>query len=121
MLRRVKVSSPCDSSLMEGQVIQLSEYEEIKEALEKQGKTAPIVEPILQGITRASLETESFISAASFQETAKALTFAAVAGKRDKLIGIKENVVVGKLIPAGTGLALNRIAKQVDIYKQSKA
>lgn len=86
-----------------------------------QESAMPVIEPILQGITRASLETESFISAASFQETAKILTFAAIAGKRDKLVGIKENVVVGKLIPAGTGLALPRIVKVVEAQKLEKA
>jgi DNA-directed RNA polymerase subunit beta' len=120
MLRRVRIVSGGDTSLLKGQIIQLSEYEVMKEKMEEEGKILPIVEPILQGITRASLETESFISAASFQETAKILTFAAIAGKRDKLVGIKENVVVGKLIPAGTGLAINRIAKQVESYKEGK-
>jgi DNA-directed RNA polymerase subunit beta' len=120
MLRKVKVVSSNDSSLIEGQVIQLSEYEVMKEEMQTHGKTPPIVEPILQGITRASLETESFISAASFQETAKVLTFAAISGKRDKLVGIKENVVVGKLIPAGTGLTIGRIAKMVDSYKSNQ-
>lgn len=119
MLRKVKIIAPNDTELMEGQVIQLAEYEELKGKLEAEGKIPPAIEPILQGITRASLETESFISAASFQETAKILTFAAVSGKRDKLVGIKENVVVGKLIPAGTGLALPRIAKLVETYKEN--
>ena len=117
MLGKVKIMQVGDSELIEGQVIRLSEYETLKEKLEKAGKTVPIVEPILQGITRASLETESFISAASFQETAKVLTFAAVSGKEDRLRGIKENVVVGKLIPAGTGLTLARIAKMIDGHK----
>jgi DNA-directed RNA polymerase subunit beta' len=120
MLRKVKVISGGDTSLIEGQVIQLAEYEILKEDMISKGKIAPVVEPILQGITRASLETESFISAASFQETAKVLTFAAISGKRDRLIGIKENVVVGKLIPAGTGLTLDRISKMVEGYKASK-
>jgi DNA-directed RNA polymerase subunit beta' len=120
MLRKVKVVASNDSSLITGQVIQLSEYEVMKEELTSQGKTPPSVEPILQGITRASLETESFISAASFQETAKVLTFAAISGKRDKLVGIKENVVVGKLIPAGTGLTIGRISKMVNAYKLSQ-
>lgn len=117
MLRKVKVVSSNDSTLIEGQVISLSTYEGLKAKLEKEGKVPPSIEPILQGITRASLETDSFISAASFQETAKILTFAAVAGKRDNLVGIKENVVVGKLIPAGTGLTLPKIVRLLEDRK----
>lgn len=117
MLQKVKIVEPNDAEFVEGQVIKLSAYEVLKAKMLTEGKTPPTIEPILQGITRASLETDSFISAASFQETAKVLTFAAIAGKRDKLAGIKENVVVGKLIPAGTGLTLTRISKLVDEYK----
>ena len=120
MLRKVKVILSGDSELIEGRVIQLAEYEKIKNSLIAEGKTPPTIEPILQGITRSSLETESFISAASFQETAKILTFAAISGKRDRLVGIKENVVVGKLIPAGTGLTMERIAKMVEAHKANK-
>ena len=79
-------------------------FEEINEELLAEGKRPAMAEPLLQGITKASLSTESFISAASFQETTKVLTEAAVAGKVDKLNGLKENVIMGRLIPAGTGL-----------------
>ena len=109
--RMVVVNDPADSSLEEGSMIDREEFLEINKELKADGKqvatyrkTVPATfEPILMGITRASLNTESFISAASFQETTRVLTDASTAGKKDELLGLKENVAVGRLIPAGTG------------------
>jgi DNA-directed RNA polymerase subunit beta' len=105
MLRKVYVTQPGDSTYLRGEQIDRSRGLEISEQLEAQGKNPIIMEPILLGITKASLATESFISAASFQETTRVLTEAAVRGLRDDLRGLKENVIVGRLIPAGTGFA----------------
>jgi DNA-directed RNA polymerase beta' subunit len=104
MLRKVKVKSAGDSELLAGEQVDRWKFEEINEKLLAEGKTPAQAEPLLQGITKASLSTESFISAASFQETTKVLTEAAVAGKVDNLSGLKENVIMGRLIPAGTGM-----------------
>ncbi len=104
MLRKVRVKSPGDSELLSGETTDRLRFEEMNEALLAEGRTPATAEPVLQGITKASLSTESFISAASFQETTKVLTEAAVAGKVDQLAGLKENVIMGRLIPAGTGL-----------------
>ena len=86
-----------------------TEFEEVNARLEEEGGTPATAVPVLLGITKASLQTRSFISAASFQETTRVLTQAAVEGKKDSLIGLKENVIVGRLIPAGTGAGMNRI------------
>ena len=104
-LRKVNVVDPGDSNFLRGEQIDKSRALEISEQLEAQGKDPIIIEPMLLGITKASLATESFISAASFQETTRVLTEAAVRGLRDDLRGLKENVIVGRLIPAGTGFA----------------
>jgi DNA-directed RNA polymerase subunit beta' len=103
-LRKVRVKSPGDSELLAGESADRMKFEELNEKLLAEGKTPATGAPVLQGITKASLSTESFISAASFQETTKVLTEAAVAGKTDMLAGLKENVIMGRLIPAGTGL-----------------
>jgi len=105
MLRKVIVSDPGDSTYLRGEQIDKARFLEEAEQLEAQGKTALEIEPVLLGITKASLATESFISAASFQETTRVLTEAAVRGLKDELRGLKENVIVGRLIPAGTGFA----------------
>ena len=104
MLRKVKIEDPGDSDLLPGSMLELQTYDEInKEILMKGGRPAT-AKRVLLGITNASLSTESFLSAASFQETSRVLTEAAVKGKVDKLLGLKENVMIGKLIPAGTGM-----------------
>ena len=110
MLRKVEIVDMGDSPYVRGEQVDLSRLLEINEQLEKNGKNPAEYERLLLGITKASLATESFISAASFQETTRVLTEASVTGKKDVLRGLKENVVVGRLIPAGTGLAyhLNR-------------
>ncbi|MDR3038390.1 MAG: DNA-directed RNA polymerase subunit beta', partial [Candidatus Adiutrix sp.] len=104
MLRKVRVKDPGDSELLSGESVDRQKFEELNNRLLAEGRTPATAEPVLQGITKASLSTESFISAASFQETTKVLTEAAVAGKTDLLAGLKENVIMGRLIPSGTGL-----------------
>ncbi|MBT4159898.1 MAG: DNA-directed RNA polymerase subunit beta', partial [Gammaproteobacteria bacterium] len=104
MLRKVEVSMPGDSGMIKGEQVEYNRYLEANDQLEADGKIAVKGERVLLGITKAALATESFISAASFQETTRVLTEAAVTGKRDYLRGLKENVIVGRLIPAGTGL-----------------
>ncbi|MAC47867.1 MAG: hypothetical protein CMI12_13590 [Oceanospirillum sp.] len=104
MLRKAEITETGDSTLIHGDQVELATVLDENEALVSQDKFPAKYERVLQGITKASLATESFISAASFQETTRVLTEAAVTGKRDQLRGLKENVVVGRLIPAGTGL-----------------
>ncbi|MEM6640826.1 MAG: DNA-directed RNA polymerase subunit beta' [Pseudomonadota bacterium] len=105
MLRKVEISDPGDSNYLEGEQVHRARILDMNDELEKDGKDPIKYEPVLLGITKASLATESFISAASFQETTRVLTEAAVKGLRDDLRGLKENVIVGRLIPAGTGYA----------------
>jgi len=105
MLRKVEVSDPGDSDMIKGEQVEYNRFLEENDRLEAEGKIPVKGERVLLGITKAALATESFISAASFQETTRVLTEAAVTGKRDYLRGLKENVIVGRLIPAGTGLA----------------
>jgi len=105
MLRKVEVVEPGDSHYLRGEQVERQRIVEVNAKLESRGEMPAKVEPVLLGITKASLATESFISAASFQETTRVLTEAAVRGTRDTLRGLKENVIVGRLIPAGTGLA----------------
>ena len=108
MLRKAQVKDPGDSSFVRGEQVQHAVLLEENERLEAEGKRPVEFERLLLGITKASLATESFVSAASFQETTRVLTEAAVTGRRDSLRGLKENVIVGRLIPAGTGLAYHR-------------
>jgi DNA-directed RNA polymerase subunit beta' len=112
MLRKVDVMAAGDSTLIKGEQVEYVRSLEENERLEAEGKVKATVERVLLGITKASLATESFISAASFQETTRVLTEAAVTGKKDYLRGLKENVVVGRLIPAGTGLAYHAQRKR---------
>ncbi|RPE73243.1 DNA-directed RNA polymerase subunit beta' [Tibeticola sediminis] len=111
MLRRVVVENPGDSTYIAGEQVERSEILDTNDALRKEGKIPATYSNILLGITKASLSTDSFISAASFQETTRVLTEAAIMGKRDELRGLKENVIVGRLIPAGTGLAYHQARK----------
>ena len=103
MLKRVKVTEPGDTEFLLGEQVERHVFEEANEKVLSKGKRPAVAEPLLQGITKSSLSTESFISAASFQETTKVLTGAAIEGKIDYLRGLKENVIMGKLVPAGTG------------------
>ena len=108
MLQKVEITEGGDTTLLAGEQIDREEMDAINAKLEK-GQTPAQGKPVLLGITKASLQTRSFISAASFQETTRVLTEAAVQGKQDTLIGLKENVIVGRLIPAGTGAGMNRL------------
>ncbi|WP_087026700.1 DNA-directed RNA polymerase subunit beta' [Thaumasiovibrio subtropicus] len=108
MLRKVTISASGDSEFLEGEQLEYSRVKIANRQLEAEGKQPALFERDLLGITKASLATESFISAASFQETTRVLTEAAVSGKRDELRGLKENVIVGRLIPAGTGFAYHQ-------------
>ncbi|MBP6779001.1 MAG: DNA-directed RNA polymerase subunit beta' [Ottowia sp.] len=114
MLRRVVVENPGESSYIAGEQVERSEILNTNEALQAEGKIPATYSNVLLGITKASLSTDSFISAASFQETTRVLTEAAIMGKRDELRGLKENVIVGRLIPAGTGLAYHQARKVKD-------
>jgi DNA-directed RNA polymerase subunit beta' len=105
MLKRVMITSSGDSRFMIGEQVEWWKFEEERDKLLAEGLKPAEAEPLLLGVTKASLSTESFISAASFQETTKVLTNAAVAGKIDELAGLKENVIMGRLISAGTGLS----------------
>ena len=123
MLRKVIVAKPGDSNFLKGEQVDKARGLEVGDDLAAQGKEAITFEPILLGITKASLATESFISAASFQETTRVLTEAAVRGLRDDLRGLKENVIVGRLIPAGTGFAHHaerRRTREQDLADQLK-
>jgi DNA-directed RNA polymerase subunit beta' len=109
MLRRVQITSAGDSRFLIGEQVEWWKFEDERDRLIAAGQAPPVAEPMLLGVTKASLSTESFISAASFQETTKVLTNAAMAGKIDELVGLKENVIMGRLISAGTGLRGNGI------------
>ncbi|ABM58013.1 DNA-directed RNA polymerase subunit beta' [Verminephrobacter eiseniae] len=114
MLRRVVVEDAGESNYISGEQVERSEILNTNEALRAAGKIPAVYSNLLLGITKASLSTDSFISAASFQETTRVLTEAAIMGKRDELRGLKENVIVGRLIPAGTGLAYHQARKAKD-------
>jgi DNA-directed RNA polymerase subunit beta' len=103
MLQKVEVKDPGDSPFLKDEQVDKVEFEEMNAQLRENGQAPATGDPVLLGITKASLQTRSFISAASFQETTRVLTEAAVQGKIDTLDGLKENVIVGRLIPAGTG------------------
>jgi|SaaInl8_200m_RNA_FD_contig_121_179419_length_13551_multi_5_in_0_out_0_4 DNA-directed RNA polymerase subunit beta' len=108
MMRRVKVLAPGDTDFIIEEQVDRGKFEETNRKISDSGKEPAVAESLILGITKASLSTESFISAASFQETTKVLTEAAVAGKTDHLLGLKENVIMGRLIPAGTGVRAYR-------------
>ena len=110
-LQKIRVEEPGDSDLLLGSMVDALDFLELNEKLEEEGKELAVGSQVLLGITKASLATNSFLSAASFQETTKVLTEAAIKGKVDPLIGMKENVIIGKLIPAGTGMKIYRNIK----------
>ena len=118
MLKKLRIEDSGDTSFLPGSLIDRLEFEKINKEMEDQGLELAVATQVLLGITKASLATNSFLSAASFQETTKVLTDAAIKGKSDPLIGLKENVIIGKLIPAGTGMKryrkLNIIEKDID-------
>ncbi|MBO6816690.1 MAG: DNA-directed RNA polymerase subunit beta' [Rhizobiaceae bacterium] len=111
MLQKVEITKPGETGLIEGEQIDRIELELLNERMVEEGKQPAEGDPVLLGITKASLQTRSFISAASFQETTRVLTEASVAGKSDMLEGLKENVIVGRLIPAGTGGVMSKIRR----------
>ncbi|CAM5196469.1 DNA-directed RNA polymerase subunit beta' OS=Ureibacillus acetophenoni OX=614649 GN=rpoC PE=3 SV=1 [Ureibacillus acetophenoni] len=104
MLRKVRVIEAGDTELLPGSLLDIHQFTEANKEVILAGKVPATCRPVILGITKASLETESFLSAASFQETTRVLTDAAIKGKRDELLGLKENVIIGKLVPAGTGM-----------------
>jgi DNA-directed RNA polymerase subunit beta' len=114
MLRRVQITNSGDTHYIVGEQVERSELFGTNDNMRSQGKLPATYSDVLLGITKASLSTDSFISAASFQETTRVLTEAAIMGKRDELRGLKENVIVGRLIPAGTGLAYHQARKAKD-------
>jgi DNA-directed RNA polymerase subunit beta' len=120
MLRRVQVTNSGDSNYIGGEQVERSEILDTNDALRAAGKTPATYADLLLGITKASLSTDSFISAASFQETTRVLTEAAIMGKRDELRGLKENVIVGRLIPAGTGMAFHIARKAKEEMDESE-
>jgi DNA-directed RNA polymerase subunit beta' len=111
MLRRVQISDNGDTRFIPGEQVERSDMLDENDRMIAEDKSPATYENVLLGITKASLSTDSFISAASFQETTRVLTEAAIMGKRDDLRGLKENVIVGRLIPAGTGLAFHKARK----------
>ncbi|MCM3620418.1 DNA-directed RNA polymerase subunit beta' [Sutcliffiella horikoshii] len=115
MLRKVRVIDAGDTDVLPGTLLDVHQFTDANERVLIEGKTPATGRPVLLGITKASLETDSFLSAASFQETTRVLTDAAIKGKRDELLGLKENVIIGKLVPAGTGM--NRYRK-FDLTKE---
>jgi DNA-directed RNA polymerase subunit beta' len=120
MLRRVVVENIGDSTYIAGEQVERSEILNTNDALRAEGKIPATFSNLLLGITKASLSTDSFISAASFQETTRVLTEAAIMGKRDELRGLKENVIVGRLIPAGTGLAYHKARAAKDAMDEAE-
>lgn len=108
MLRKVRVMDPGDTDLLMGTLMDITDFTDANAEVVIAGGIPATARPVLMGITKASLETNSFLSAASFQETTRVLTDAAIRGKRDNLLGLKENVIIGKIIPAGTGMARYR-------------
>ncbi len=119
MLRKVKVEDPGDTDFLPGGVVDIFELEDANDMVRENGGVVADYKPVLLGITKASLATDSFLSAASFQETTRVLTDASIKGKLDPLIGLKENVIIGKLIPAGTGMARYRNIKVYDPNQES--
>ncbi len=121
MMRRVRVRTPGDTDFLPGEMVDKYKLERINAELVSQGKTPAQVEPVLLGVSKAALNTESFLAAASFQETTRVLTDAAVRGAVDELRGLKENVIVGKLIPVGTGFRARQLRKQAREAARQKA
>jgi DNA-directed RNA polymerase subunit beta' len=122
MLRKVEIKASGDTSFLVGELVDKIDLDELNKKLVSEGKSPAKVDPVLLGITKASLQTKSFISAASFQETTRVLTEAAIKGKIDVLHGLKENVIVGRLIPAGTGdstFKYSKVASERDMELQN--
>ena len=114
MISKIKIINSGSSLFLPGTMVNINHFTDVNKELILEGKNPATGRPVLLGITKASLETDSFLSAASFQETSRVLTDAALKSKVDKLRGLKENVIIGKLIPAGTGLKTYRNAMPVE-------
>ena len=117
MLRKVRVEDAGDTDMLPGGFVDIFEFEKENERIMEQGGQPAVAKRVLLGITKASLATDSFLSAASFQETTRVLTEASIKGKLDPLVGLKENVIIGKLIPAGTGMSRYR---DIQIYSEDE-
>ena len=120
MLRKLRVDQTGDTEMLPGELVDRFEFEDKNRQVLAEGGEPSTALPVLLGVTKASLNTESFLAAASFQETTKVLTEAAISGKVDKLLGLKENVIIGKLIPAGTGMPRYRNIR-VEPTEEAKA
>ena len=116
MLRKVNIIEAGNTDLLPGSLVDIHQFAEANNKMFVNGKVPATCRPVILGITKASLETESFLSAASFQETTRVLTDAAIRGKTDELLGLKENVIIGKLVPAGTGMQRYR---QIEIESRT--
>ena len=121
MLRKVRVTDAGETDVLPGTLLEIHQFTDANEKALLEGKQPAIGRPVLLGITKASLETDSFLSAASFQETTRVLTDAAIKGKRDELLGLKENVIIGKLVPAGTGMQRYRKATSIMANENAEA
>jgi DNA-directed RNA polymerase subunit beta' len=121
MLRKVRVMDAGDTDVLPGTLLDVHQFTDANKKVLIDGKRPATGRPVLLGITKASLETDSFLSAASFQETTRVLTDAAIKGKRDELLGLKENVIIGKLVPAGTGMPRYRQAEPISKVEQPEA
>jgi DNA-directed RNA polymerase subunit beta' len=119
MMRKIRIDDPGDTDLMTGSLVDMFDFESENNRVSALGATPASGKRVLLGITKASLATDSFLSAASFQETTRVLTDAAVKGKIDPLLGLKENVIIGKLIPAGTGMNNYRNITAVPVIEQN--
>ena len=120
MLRKVRVMDPGDTDILPGTLLDIADFKDQNYNTLVAGGTPATSRPVLLGITKASLETNSFLSAASFQETTRVLTDAAIRGKKDPLLGLKENVIIGKIIPAGTGMATYRNMEPKEVVVASE-
>ena len=121
MLRNLKIENAGTTTMLPGEIVDIARYEEENEKALMEGGIPATAKRILMGITKAALSTDSFLSAASFQETSKVLTDASIKGKTDKLLGLKENVIIGKLIPAGTGIKEYRSVYPVETKPQTSS
>ncbi|MDE0057342.1 MAG: DNA-directed RNA polymerase subunit beta', partial [Defluviicoccus sp.] len=121
MLQKVEISDPGETTFLVGEQVDRLEFEAVNAAAEAESLKPATAQPVLQGITKASLQTHSFISAASFQETTRVLTEASISGRVDQLTGLKENVIVGRLIPAGTGAFMNRMRELAAVKDRDMA
>jgi DNA-directed RNA polymerase subunit beta' len=120
MLSKVVLTASGDTEMLPGELVEFAVFQAANEEIIEEGGIPAQAEPVLLGITKASLNTDSFLSASSFQHTIKVLAGAAIGGKEDKLYGLKENVIIGKLIPAGTGFALHQRQAAAEIHEVVK-